>query len=297
MKKAKAMLMDVQRYSIHDGPGIRTTVFLKGCHMVCKWCHNPESQHPEAEMLFYEEQCVNCMSCVSLCDRKAHRVEDGIHKMDLAVCRNCPKLEICAQNCPSQAMRLCGQEMDTTELLDKVLADRDFYGEEGGVTFSGGEPLLQDDFLAEFLPLCKKNGISTCVDTTLNVEWERVEKLLPFIDLFLVDIKFMDEDNHKKYTGIDGKLTVENLRRLSERNKPVILRMPLIAQINDTDQEAADRRKLLEGLSNVQRVDCFAVTNHGAAKYKALQRKMVLFNQDTDLQKLVENMQTGKGML
>lgn len=287
----KAMLMDIQRYSIHDGPGIRTTVFFKGCHMTCKWCHNPESQYPKAEMLFYERQCIGCKSCFSFCERNAHRIEDGVHRMDIALCRDCPHMEKCIQSCPVQALRLCGSEIGAVELLEKVLVDRDFYGMDGGVTCSGGEPLLQDEFLLEFLPLCRENEISTCLDTTLNVEWERIEKLLPFINLFLVDIKFMDEECHRQYTGAGRKMVIENLYHLSERKKPVVLRMPLIAGINDTEAEMIAREELLASLSNIQRVDCFTVTNHGAAKYKALQKNMILFNQDVDLQKLAENMQ------
>lgn len=247
-------------------------------------------------MLFYEKQCIGCMACFPLCDKGAHRIErhpeNNVHKMDLTLCQNCPKLEICAESCPSQALRSCGREMEAGELLNEVLKDRDFYGQEGGVTCSGGEPLLQDEFLLEFLPLCREHGISTCVDTTLNVEWKRIEKLLPSIDLFLVDIKFMDDALHRQYTGVSGKPTIENLCRISDAGKPVILRMPLAAGVNDTDKEIAERKAFLEILSNIQRVDCFAVTGHGAAKYQALQKEMNLFNQHADLQTAAEKMQT-----
>lgn len=287
----KALIMDIQRYSIHDGPGIRTTVFFKGCHMACKWCHNPESQHPQRELLFYGRNCIKCMSCFLICGRSAHRMENGEHKMDLSLCLGCSRMEECSLSCPAQALRLCGQEMDAETLLKEVERDKDFYGLDGGVTCSGGEPLLQDDFLLEFLPLCKEKGISTCLDTTLNVERKKVERLLPFVDLFLADIKFMDGKNHRVYTGTDGKWTVENLHFLSRVGKPVILRMPLIANINDTKKETELRKELLKSLSNVRRIDFFAVTNHGAAKYGALQRKQVLFNEDVDLQSLAKKMQ------
>lgn len=286
----KAMIMDIQRYSIHDGPGIRTTVFFKGCHMSCKWCHNPESQRAEAEMLFYEEKCIRCMACFSFCRAGAHRMEAGIHKMDLSLCRGCARMAECGGGCPAQALRMCGREMDARQLLEKVLADREFYGEEGGVTCSGGEALVQDEFLLEFLPLCREAGISACLDTTLNVEWEKVERLLPYVDLFLVDVKFMDPEKHREYCGADGALTLENLDRLSKRGKPVILRMPLLAGINDTEEEAQKRKKLLGQLVNVQRVDCFGVTGHGAAKYRALQREFVPFNQGADPNALAEQM-------
>lgn len=289
----KAVIMDIQRFSIHDGPGIRTTVFLKGCHMKCQWCHNPESQNPEAEMLFYRERCIDCMACMAFCERKAHRMRDGKHEFDPKRCTGCTKMQECSQNCPAEALCLCGKEMDAMQVLEKVLADRNFYGEEGGVTCSGGEVLLQDEFLQEFLALCRKNGLSTCLDTTLNVDWERIERLLQLTDLFLVDIKFMNPSAHMRYTQTKGELTIENLHRLSEQNKPVILRMPLIAGLNNVQEEIESRRRLLKELSNVQRVDCFAVSNHGKTKYRALQREFRAFNQNVDEKELIENMRKG----
>ena len=275
----KAVIMDIQRYSIHDGPGIRTTVFFKGCHMACRWCHNPESQDPEPELLYYAERCIGCKACAALCGRNAHGWEAGRHSLALDRCRHCPKMERCAECCPAEAIRLCGRRMDTGEVLEQVLRDRLFYGTEGGVTCSGGEALLQDAFLAEFLPMCKREGISTCVDTTLNVEWETVERLLGCVDLFLADLKFMDPVLHRKYTGADGGRTLANLQRLSEAGRPVILRMPMAGGINDTGEEEAARKRLLESLSNIVRVDRFPVTDHGAAKYRALQRKCVFFEE------------------
>lgn len=287
----EALIMDIQRFSIHDGPGIRTTVFFKGCHMSCKWCHNPESWNRDAEMLFYQERCIQCMSCKDFCTKGAHSLKDGKHQINLETCRNCTRMEECAGRCPAEAMRICGRRMSSGEVLEKVLADRIFYGDEGGVTCSGGEALLQDEFLFEFFTMCRENGLSTCLDTTLNVEWERVERLLPLTDLFLVDIKFMDEEKHRHYTGRDGRLTIQNLRNLSELKKPVILRMPLLAGINDTVWEAEERGKLLKELTNVQRVDFFAVTGHGAAKYRALQKEFIPFNRNQEPAKLTDEME------
>lgn len=280
--------MDIQRYSIHDGPGIRTTVFFKGCHMSCLWCHNPESQRREPEMLFYGEKCIGCRACFSFCKRGAHSLHEGRHLVDLKQCRNCPEMEHCSKGCPAEALRLCGWEMEPGQVLDQVLVDKSFYGPEGGVTCSGGEVLLQKEFLQEFLPMCKEQGISTCLDTTLNVEWKKIEPILDFTDLFLADLKFMDTQAHICYTGIGGKWTIENLRRLAEHNKRVILRMPLIAGVNDTEEEIKARQKLLEKLPNVERVDCFAVTDHGAVKYRALQRELFSFNRGVDVEALAD---------
>lgn len=291
-----ATIMDIQRYSIHDGPGIRTTVFFKGCHMACAWCHNPESQNGEPEMLYYEQRCIGCGSCLRFCPRGAHSLEGGNHRVDLRLCRDCVQKEACSGICPSEALRMCGRRMTAEQVLEQVLKDRDFYGGEGGVTCSGGEPLLQSEFLGEFLPLCKKNGISVCLDTTLNVDWRYVQQVLPWTDLFLADIKFMVNEKHVRYTGIDGSRSAENLLRLSERGIPVILRMPLAAGLNDTREEAASRRKLLDNLENVWRVDCFAVTNHGLGKYRALQRPEVKFNQGIDYDEMVGKMKEKMGL-
>lgn len=288
--------MDIQRYSIHDGPGIRTTVFFKGCHMACVWCHNPESQCVEPEMLYYGQRCIGCGSCILFCKRRAHSLEGGIHRVDLSLCRDCDQKEACSSICPPEALKLCGRRMTAEQVLTRVLKDRDFYGAEGGVTCSGGEALLQSGFLEEFLPLCKEKGISTCMDTTLNVDWKYVECLLSWTDLFLVDIKFMVNEKHIRYTGKDGRRSVENLLRLSDREIPVILRMPLAAGLNDNGEEAAARRKLLGRLKNVQRVDCFAVTNHGLGKYRALQRAEVKFNQGIDYDEMVGHMKEMMGL-
>ena len=287
----KTVVMEIQRYSIHDGPGIRTTVFLKGCHMRCGWCHNPESHNPEPEMMFYRERCIGCGACFSVCKRDAHTLEGGVHRVDLKHCLECPDMEACAQSCPTEALRLCGRLMDAEQILKEVLADKAFYGKEGGVTCSGGEALLHDKFLLEFLPMCKREGISTCLDTTLNVGWHRVEGLLPWTDLFLVDLKFMARKAHMHYTGVDGERTIENLYRLSEEKKPVIIRMPLLHGANDASVEGEARKKFLAELSNIVRVDCFAVTNHGAAKYRALQRDYAPCNQGVDLEALAKEME------
>lgn len=273
-----ATIMEIQRYSIHDGPGIRTTVFLKGCHMACRWCHNPESQRGEPEMMYYPGSCIGCGACGSFCDRGAVGWEDGGHTVSLELCRDCGKKEACAKNCPAQALKLCGRVMTAEEVLEQVLRDRGFYGSgdllsRGGVTCSGGEPLLQGDFLRELLQYCRFEEVGTCVDTTLNVDWDSVERVLPFTELFLVDLKFMDDEKAAAYTGRDYRRARENLQALSGLGKPVIVRVPLAAGVNDTTEETSARRDFLSGLRSVLRVDEFYVTNHAAQKYLALQRE------------------------
>lgn len=274
-----AQIMEIQRFSIHDGPGIRTTVFLKGCQMRCQWCHNPESWNTGEDLLFYEERCIGCRECERLCKRGAHYFTEKGHKTELSLCRDCPEKRNCAAACPAGALTVCGRDISEDGLLQEILKDADFYGEEGGVTCSGGEPLLQHAFLEGFLRKCKEIKINTCIDTALNTDWEQIAALTEYTDLFLVDLKAMDTKLHRQLTGIGNEKLLYNLKRLSEEKKPVIIRMPLIPGVNDTKEEIRARRDFLKQLSNVCRVDCFAVTDHAASKYRAMQLPFRPFGQ------------------
>ena len=291
----QAMIAEVQRFCIHDGPGIRTTVFFKGCPLSCAWCHNPETIKAAPEMLYFEQKCIGCGSCLAVCKKGAHRFEGGRHTVDVSACLSCDRMEECALSCPAQAMAVCGRRIGSGGLLEQVLLDWEFYGEEGGVTCSGGEPLMQADFLGEFLSLCRDRGLNVCMDTSLQVKWSKILPLLPMIDLFLVDIKCMDPKRAVRYTGADGRLAAENLIRLSEAKKPVILRMPLAAGVNDAPEEMEARRRLMEKLNNVVRVDCFAVANHAASKYRAMGKEAPEWNRGADLREMEERMRRETG--
>ena len=277
-----AMVMDIQRFSIHDGPGIRTTVFLKGCHMSCLWCHNPESQYAKPQLMFYEAQCIGCGRCVKKCIRYTFKKKTRpntqnhvLYEPDLKICRDCEQMRSCAENCPSEALRLCGRTMTVQEVMTEIEKDVDCYIDGGGVTFSGGEPLLQSAFLKEILPKCAEKKISVCLDTTLEVMWEKIEPLLPYVGLFLVDVKILNPEKASVYQGICYKNMPKNLKRLSDLNIPVIIRVPLAKGINDTPEEIERRETLLKSLTNIIRIDSFYVSNHGASKYKALQKEMM----------------------
>ena len=200
----KAMLFDIQRGSYVDGPGIRTTVFFKGCNLDCKWCHNPESKSADRQMLFYSDKCTGCGKCVSVCPNKGKK------------CELCGK---CALFCPRDARKLCGREYGIEEVMRELLRDKCFYENSGGgVTFSGGECMLQIDFLSEILRECKTEGIHTAVDTAGNVPFSYFERILPFTDLFLYDIKAISAEKHKEGTGADNARILENAKRLSEKS-------------------------------------------------------------------------------
>ena len=258
----KAMIFDIQRNSFVDGPGIRTTVFFKGCNLRCKWCHNPESQSFEKQMMFYKDKCTGCGKCREVCPNH------------LQSCDFCGKCEL---YCPAEARKICGREYTSGEVLAEVIKDKAFYENSGGgVTFSGGECMLQLDFLCEILKKCKAAGIHTAVDTAGNVQWESFEKILPFTDLFLYDIKAFGAELHRKGTGVSNELILENLKNLSGR-ADIIVRIPVIGGYNDNDDEI---RQIADFLKQIKIIKAELLPYHamGEHKYTALGRNTESFN-------------------
>ena len=228
------MIFDIQRGSYVDGPGIRTTVFFKGCNLKCKWCHNPESQSRNQQFLFYKDKCTGCGKCKQVCP---HHFEK---------CDFCGK---CALFCPHDAREICGKEYTVEEVLNEVIKDKDFFNTSGGgVTFSGGECMLQIEFLLQILKACKDKGIHTAVDTAGNVPWEYFEKILPYTDLFLYDVKCISTQLHKDGTGVANTLILENLKQLSKRDKEIIVRVPVIPEFNGSESEMQSIVKFVKEL-------------------------------------------------
>jgi pyruvate formate lyase activating enzyme len=283
-----AIIMEIQRYCIHDGPGIRTTVFFKGCHMKCGWCHNPESQSKKPEMMFFENSCILCRQCEAICQRGAHSFTDRSHKINLELCKNCSNKQQCQEICCTNSFKLNGKSMNVEEVFKEIIRDRFCYGELGGVTFSGGEPLLQQDYLKEIMSCCKQAGISVCLDTTLNVEWDRVESITPYTDLYLIDLKCMDEQLHIAMTGASNKNLLVNIKKLSDLGARMIIRMPIIEEINDSVNEMKKRKIFLQNLRGLEHIDMIPVSNYGSAKYKALGKNIPEYNNHTNLDMLIE---------
>lgn len=263
-------VFDIQRFSVHDGPGIRTTVFLKGCPLRCLWCHNPEGISPEPELMFFEYKCLGCGTCVRACPVGAIVFPSfaGKPKLDREKCSGCGK---CAEACPSGAWRLVGQTIGVEELLGILERDCLLYERSGGgVTFSGGEPLFQPEFLLAALEECKKRGIHTALDTSGFAPTAVLTKLASLIDLFLYDLKPMDEEEHRRYTGVSNRLIHENLKTLVKLGRPVIVRIPLIPGITDTERNIAllkaFLRELGRGIQNVE----FLPYHDVAEKYQRL---------------------------
>lgn len=232
---ASNVVFNIQRFSLHDGPGIRTTVFLKGCTMQCFWCHNPEGQHPAPELRYYPDRCIACGSCVAACPNHAHELNDGIHTF---IRERCELSGQCVATCFPRALELEGRRMTVQEVMDEILPDKLFYElSGGGVTLSGGEPALSRDFARNILRQCKEHGLHTAVETCGEAPWTALEALLPHTDLMMMDIKLIDAAKHRASTGQSNERILENARRLAATTTPVIFRTPIVPSVNDSAEE------------------------------------------------------------
>lgn len=222
---------NVQRYSIHDGPGIRTILFLKGCPLHCPWCANPESQKVGPEIEYTASKCIGCGYCIKVCEAQAlSMTEVGIF-VDREKCTVCGK---CTDRCVAHALEQVGTPISVEEAFKAITGDRAFYEKSGGgVTISGGEPLMQIQFITELLKRCKEDGINTAIETTGFQKWSEIEKILPYVDVFLYDIKHMDSEKHKKIMGVDNSMILENAAKITAAEKTLIVRIPVIPGYND----------------------------------------------------------------
>ena len=263
------IIFNIQRYSIHDGPGIRTTVFLKGCPLNCWWCQNPESQLSGQEMVFWEDRCISCGACSTICPSGAIQMKDGIPVTEKEKCILCGK---CIEKCPALAREMIGEKLTTEEVIKEIEKDLVFYEESGGgVTFSGGEPLGQSEFLESLLICCQKERIHTAVDTSGYISWEILSKISSKVDLFLYDLKIMNSEKHKKYTGVSNELILENLKKLSSIHNNIFVRFPVILGINDDYQNIKETGEFLSSLKIAQ-VNLLPYHYMGIDKYRRLGR-------------------------
>lgn len=247
-------IFNIQKFSVHDGPGIRTTVFFKGCNLNCLWCHNPESQNMRKEILFYKNKCTGCGRCKDL----------AVDNQDFV--------------CLNDAKEICGKDYGADEILAEILKDKPYYKNSGGgVTFSGGECMLQIAFLTEILKLCKQNDIHTAVDTAGHVSWDSFEKILPYTDLFLYDLKLIDSQSHKKYTGVDNVVILENLKTLLKTGKPVWVRIPIIPNVNDTKEDMQKVKDFFDKNGYPEKTELLPYHALGDHKYAALGRETNAF--------------------
>ena len=248
-----ARITNISRGSLHDGPGVRTVVYLKGCSLRCRWCHNPETFFRTAEVLYAPMKCIGCGRCLNVCP-KCHVLQDGEHTLLRGSCTGCGR---CAEECPSGALSMSAKEMTAEEVLREIRKDRHFYARSGGgVTLSGGECLLQPEFSAELLRLCREEGIHTAMETALFVPWENAQAVLPYTDLVFADLKLPDAVRHREYTRQENGLILENLRKLTRVHDCVTIRIPLICGVNDSLEDmqafAAVIDTMGEGLREVE---------------------------------------------
>jgi pyruvate formate lyase activating enzyme len=262
------MIFDIKKYAIHDGPGIRTTVFFQGCPLSCRWCHNPESQSRLPALLYRANRCVLCGTCVEICPQNGISI-NGIATTDRSKCDVCGA---CADTCYYGAREIPGREMSVVEVLAEVERDVPFYDQSGGgVTFSGGEPLLRRKFLAELLRECKVREIHTVVDTSGYAAWEVIDAIRGDVDLFLYDLKLMDAERHQKYTGVSNELILCNLKRLAESGAQILVRIPLIPGINDDAENLVQSAAFIAGLPNITGIELMGYHDIAEAKYEALE--------------------------
>lgn len=274
----RGLVFDFHRGTTHDGPGMRTTVFFKGCTLHCEWCHNPESINPERELQWDVKKCIGCGMCVDNCHQKAISNQNGRITVNSDLCRKCYQ---CADNCPAKALKTVGTYWTVETLVKEACKDKMFFGDfGGGITVSGGEPVLQHDFLQKFLEQLKKEEVNIAVDTSGFGKWEIYEKIYPYVDVFLYDIKFMDPQLHEKYTGVNNKLILDNLKMLADRvrkdeSKKIWIRTPLIPEATATEKNVGEIGAFIkkELIDVIERWELCAFNNVCKEKYRKLNRK------------------------
>lgn len=293
LQKTEGVIFDIGRMSLNEGPGIRTAVFLKGCNMNCKWCHNPESISKNVEFMYNAQKCIKCKMCEEVCEREVHRFIDSEHLVDRNKCNVCGK---CIELCPTKAVEICGKTVSVGEVLEIVIRDETFYNtSNGGITISGGEPLVQKEFTLGLLYGAKSLGINTILDTNGYWNWNYVEKMLPYIDSFRYDLKIMNCNTHKLYTGVSNKLILKNLKKLSEIEKDIVIIIPLIKEINNSDENIKSTVLFLKSLSKIPKVQILPYHSLYTSKSKKLGKSYRLFSTQVVLEK-VKGILTSEGI-
>lgn len=273
---------------MHDGPGVRTVVFFKGCGLKCKWCHNPETLSFQKQILYMPSKCIHCGKCIELCPQH-HKIQGNDMFFLREDCAACGK---CASGCPSLALSLCGEEMTADAVFQEINKDIHYFvASGGGVTFSGGECLLHPDFLFEIAKQCNDNKIHTAIESAFFVPWENIQKVLPFIDLFFADLKIPNPEKHRKFTGQDNRLIIENITKLSNEHNNIILRIPIIPGVNDSDDDIEAFAEIIKTFGKgIKEIELLKYNNLAESKYGIAGKEYTKFAEKTqtneEMQKL-----------
>ncbi len=267
----KGIISNIQRFSLTDGDGIRSTVFFKGCNLSCSWCHNPETIKREPELMFYENKCIGCGKCFEACPEGAHKLIGGKHIIERSNCVNCGK---CAEFCYAEALVMCGKEMSVSDVLNEVIQDKAYYdSSNGGVTLSGGEVLCQKDFAIALTEKLKESDINVAIETNLCFSFDYAKELLEKVDFVMCDLKIWEEDKHSEYTGAVNSKIKENIRILDGLNIPFTVRTPLIPGATDDAENIKKIATFLKSFKNLRRYEILNYNPLGEGKYKALDMK------------------------
>jgi len=265
---SRGLITNVQRFSIHDGPGIRTTVFLKGCPLRCFWCHNPETWRLQPELQLYGERCIGCGECRRVCPNGAHVLAEGRREFRRHLCRGCGA---CAETCYAEALVLAGRWWGMDELLGVLERDRPFYETSGGgITLSGGEPLLQPEFSRAVLAACWQRGLHTAIETAAVGPWERLEELLPWLDLVMLDVKLVAEQRHRAATGAGNSGILDNARRLGQSGVPLLVRTPIVPGVNDDPADIVAIAGSISAFPNLLYYELMPFHRLAEGKYRGL---------------------------
>jgi len=267
-KEITGMISDIQRFSLHDGPGIRTTVFLKGCPLRCFWCHNPETLSRNKELQYFSKKCTNCGACIKVCPVNAHVHEENSH---IFLRDRCTACGLCVDVCCFGALDQVGKEMTVINLFDELKKDKAYFNYSGGgITFSGGEPLMQNQFILGVLKLCHIEGIHTAIETSGYSHWENLEALIPWLDLIIMDIKHMNEVQHKKFTGVSNKKILENAAQLSQSGVKLLIRTPIIPGVNASIEDIGAIAEFISTFPNLLYYELMPFHQMAQDKYQSV---------------------------
>jgi len=279
MAEARGLIFDIKKLAVHDGPGIRTTVFFKGCPLHCWWCHNPEGIHRYPELVLFETKCIGCGECFGVCPQQAHEsLPDGARVHHRERCLLCGE---CVDTCYAEALVMEGREVTAEEVMRELRKDIPFYENSGGgITLSGGEPLSQHEFALFLLKRCKAEGLHTALDTSGQAPWSVFSEILAYVDLVLYDIKHIDDAKHRTHTGATNRQALANLRKVGQCGIPVEIRMPIVPGINDAEEEILCTGRFLAGVKGVRRVQLLPYHKLGQSKYRRLGREYKLLERE-----------------